>query len=89
MGGYPWSLKQRILGDKGHLSNEDGADALMNVMGNRTKKIFLGHLSKDNNMKELAHLTVESTMKEHDLAVGSDFNVFDTDPEKATKLVIL
>ena len=28
-GAYPWSLKQRILSDKGHLSNEDGAQTMM------------------------------------------------------------
>ena len=30
---YPWSLKQRILSDQGHLSNEDSANALMSVLG--------------------------------------------------------
>lgn len=86
MGAYPWSLKQRILGDQGHLSNEDGAQALIDVMGNRTKKIYLGHLSKENNMKELAHLTVEMIMRGQDLAVGHDFSLLDTDPECATPL---
>jgi len=46
MGAYPWHLKQRILGDKGHLSNEDGALALAEMIGDRTKRIYLGHLSK-------------------------------------------
>lgn len=86
MGAYPWSLKQRILGDQGHLSNEDGAQALIDVMGNRTKKIYLGHLSRENNMKELAHLTVEMIMKGQDVAVGQDFALLDTDPECATPL---
>ncbi|WP_281165393.1 MBL fold metallo-hydrolase [Liquorilactobacillus sicerae] len=86
MGAYPWSLKQRILSDTGHLSNEDGADAMIDVLGNQTKKIYLGHLSQDNNVKELAHLTVASIMKEHDLAVEHDFKILDTDPNRATKL---
>ena len=46
-GSYPWSLKQRILSDKGHLSNEDGAGTMIRTIGNRTKKIYLGHLSKE------------------------------------------
>ncbi|KRN08653.1 MBL fold metallo-hydrolase [Liquorilactobacillus mali] len=87
MGAYPWSLKQRILSDRGHLSNDDGASALIDVLGNRTKQIYLGHLSKDNNVKELAHLTVETAMKQQDLGVNEDFGIYDTDPEKATKLV--
>ncbi|MEE6666590.1 MBL fold metallo-hydrolase [Pediococcus acidilactici] len=89
MGGYPWPLKQRIMGDHGHLSNEDGANALMDVIGNRTKKIYLGHLSLHNNMKELAHLTVSSMMQNHDLAVGHDFEILDTDHEKADPLALI
>lgn len=83
---YPWALKQRILGDQGHLSNEDGANALMSVLGPRTKKIYLGHLSQENNLKELAHLTVKRTMQAYDLGVGSDFELLATDPAKATEL---
>lgn len=89
MGPYPWSLKQRIMGDTGHLSNEDGARAIIDVLGNHTKRIFLGHLSKENNIKELAHLTVENIMKEHDLAVEHDFHLLDTSPDQATSLITL
>jgi len=89
MGRYPWPLKQRILGDEGHLSNEDSANALMDVIGQRTKRIYLGHRSQDNNMKTLAHLTVASMMKAHDFGVEHDFQIYDTDPETATKLVTL
>ena len=86
MGGYPWNLKQRILGDKGHLSNEDGALVMADILGNKTKKVFLGHLSKENNIKELAHMTMENTLKEKGLGVNIDFEVRDTDPEKPTSL---
>src|SRR5699024_3817030 len=50
---YSWPLKQRILGTEGHLSNEDGANALMDVIGARTKTVFLGHRSHENNTKSL------------------------------------
>lgn len=86
MGSYAWSLKQRILGDQGHLSNEDGALALANVLGNHTKHVYLGHLSQENNQKNLAHLTVASILAEHDLAVDHDFFLHDTDPLKATAI---
>ena len=86
MGPYPWNLKQRILGDRGHLSNEDGALVMTDVIGNRTKRIYLGHLSKENNMKELAHLTMENVLKEKDFGVGHDFEIYDTDPDEATEL---
>ncbi|WP_461244097.1 MBL fold metallo-hydrolase [Secundilactobacillus muriivasis] len=89
MGSYSWPLKQRILGDTGHLSNEDGADAMMDVLGRHTKRIFLGHLSQENNMKSLAHLTVASILEDHDFGVDHDFKILDTDPEKASGLVTL
>ena len=41
-GSYPWSTKQRILSDQGHLCNEDGADAMIRTIGNKTKKNLLG-----------------------------------------------
>ncbi|EOL42513.1 metallo-beta-lactamase YycJ [Enterococcus phoeniculicola] len=86
MGGYPWSLKQRILGDHGHLSNEDGALVMTDIIGDRTKRIYLGHLSKENNLKELAHLTMENTLREKDFGVDEAFRVYDTDPDSATEL---
>lgn len=85
-GSYSWNLKQRILSDKGHLCNEDGADAMIRALGNRTKKIYLGHLSKENNIKELAHMTMVNQLAQADLAVGTDFQVYDTSPDSATQL---
>ena len=79
-GSYAWRLKQRILSDLGHLSNEDGADAMIRTLGNKTKKIYLGHLSKENNIKELAHMTMVNQLARADLAVGHDFDVLDTSP---------
>ncbi|MHC9001120.1 MBL fold metallo-hydrolase [Enterococcus bulliens] len=86
MGAYPWNLKQRILGDKGHLSNEDGALAMKDLLGDRTKRIYLGHLSRENNLKELAHLTMETILKEYDKGVNETFKLYDTDPDRATEL---
>ncbi|HIY58647.1 MAG TPA: MBL fold metallo-hydrolase [Candidatus Tetragenococcus pullicola] len=86
MGSYPWHLKQRILGDKGHLSNDDGALVMTDILTDQTKRIYLGHRSQENNLKELAHLTMENILREHDLGVGEAFQVFDTDPDKATSI---
>ena len=57
-GPYPYVLKQRILGGKGHLSNEDCGRLLNGILGGRTGSVFLGHLSKENNFPELAYETV-------------------------------
>src|SRR5690625_917190 len=82
MGRYPWSVKQRILGDSGHVSNEDCGLALSDVIRNETKRVYLAHLSKDNNMKDLARMSVDNVLKERDI----DIQLFDTDPEKPTTL---
>lgn len=57
-GPYPFKLRQRILGDKGHLSNYDCSKYLSNFIGNNTKYIMLAHLSQDNNTPELAYTTL-------------------------------
>lgn len=89
MGNYPWSLKQRILSDKGHLSNEDGALALADMIGDNTKRVYLGHLSKENNMKNIARETVHDILLRKDLAVDQDFYLYDTDPDYAQKIFTL
>lgn len=86
MGAYPWRTKQRILSDQGHLSNEDGAEAAFNVLGNKTKKIFLGHLSLNNNIKELAHLTMDGYLQQHDVDTKKELHIIDTSHEHASQL---
>ena len=58
VGKYPYYLKQRILGDKGHLSNELSGQLLSQVLHDRLKTVVLGHLSKENNYEQLAFETV-------------------------------
>lgn len=58
VGPYPYPLKQRILGKKGHLSNESAGRLLSEVLHDGMKKIVLGHLSQENNVPELAFETV-------------------------------
>lgn len=53
-GRYPFELRQRILSDKGHLSNYDSAKYLAKFIGPNTKKIILAHLSEENNTESLA-----------------------------------
>lgn len=65
-GPYPFVLKQRILGDKGHLSNEATANILLKLVGDKTKYIFLAHISEHNNTKELALKTITNALDEVD-----------------------
>lgn len=82
MGRYPWSVKRRILGDSGHVSNEDCGLALSDIIGNQTKRIYLAHLSKDNNMKDLARMSVNNILQER----GINLDIFDTDPANPTPM---
>lgn len=59
VGAYPYPLKQRILSDRGHLSNESAGKLLCHLLHDDLKAVFLGHLSKDNNYEELAYETVK------------------------------
>ena len=59
VGAYPYYLKQRVMGDKGHLSNELSGRLLCDILHGGLKHILLGHLSKDNNYEELAYETVK------------------------------
>lgn len=54
----PWSLKQRIRGRQGHLSNRVAAEMLAEIAGPALQQVFLGHLSEDCNRPDLAVRTV-------------------------------
>ena len=82
MGRYPWSVKRRILSDSGHVSNEDCGYALSEVIGNKTERIYLAHLSQDNNMKDLAKMSVEQILQTH----GINIDIHHTDPMSPTPL---
>ena len=59
VGPYPYPLKQRVLGDRGHLSNELSGRLLCDILHDNLRKVMLGHLSKENNYAELAYETVK------------------------------
>jgi phosphoribosyl 1,2-cyclic phosphodiesterase len=59
----PWSLKQRILGRHGHLSNEAAADTAEQIMSAELRHIYLGHLSRECNLPQLAHRVVNERLQ--------------------------
>ncbi len=65
VGSYPYVLKQRILGECGHLSNDSAAELIVKLLHEKLKCIVLGHLSKENNYPELAYETVYQEVKKH------------------------
>lgn len=58
VGNYPYYLKQRILGERGHLSNELAGRLLSRLLHDGLQAVILGHLSKENNLPELAYEAV-------------------------------
>lgn len=52
-GRYPWHLKRRIAGDKGHLSNNQALELFLKSKAEKLQYLFLSHLSKDNNCPQL------------------------------------
>ena len=65
-GPYPYILKQRIISDRGHLSNSTTGLILRKIVGKRTKFVFLAHISEHNNTKEIALEKVVEKLKEID-----------------------
>ncbi len=66
-GSYPKWLKQRIVGTLGHLSNKDSSFYLSKLIGAKTQKIVLMHLSKENNTEKKALETLQETLKEYEI----------------------
>jgi len=61
-GPYPYSLKKRILGDRGHLSNESSGQLVRSLLNDHVKRIMLGHLSETNNYEDLAYEAVKAEL---------------------------
>lgn len=61
-GSYPYMLKRRILSDVGHLSNIACSEFVTELVKNGTTRLFLGHLSKENNLPDLAFQTTKSAL---------------------------
>lgn len=74
-GSYPFPLKQRILGELGHLSNETAAKTALYLVQHGTEHIMLGHLSKENNRPEIAMLETYNILTNSNVNVGKDMTL--------------
>lgn len=72
---YPNSVKARILSRIGHLSNEQTATALAELVQGKGEQIYLTHLSKNNNMPALAEMHVISSLKRKGLNNGEHYQI--------------
>ena len=75
-GPYPLSLQERILSDRGHLSNEAAAAAAVRLVETGTRRLILAHLSEQNNTPLLAAQTVSSALDKAGFANGRDYLLF-------------
>lgn len=85
-GPYSWSLKHRIMSDVGHLSNDQAADTLLEVVSPKTKNIFLAHRSQHNNTQYLAHETAKDLLVAGEANLPADVSIIDTNPLQASSL---
>ena len=83
---YPFATRQRILSDKGHLSNYDSAKYLSTFIGDKTKYILLAHLSEENNTKELAYVTLTDRLTKENIKVNK---IIITKQDKETEFITI
>ena len=68
---YPFILKQRISGPKGHLSNSTAGKTIAELVKSDLKEVMLGHLSKENNFPELAYQTVLEELQSNNVDLNT------------------
>ena len=86
---YSPPLKSRILGNRGHLSNEACAKALLQLIGAGTKHVVLGHLSEENNTPTLARNVSEGAMTREGIQPGKDVQLEVALREEVSSIFVL
>lgn len=81
-GSYPWHLKKRILGTRGHLSNEAAGFTLKNLP-HKPQEVILAHLSEHNNTPQTAVNTIRSIISQQENAA---VNLHVASPDKTLSL---
>lgn len=82
-GPYPYALKQRILGERGHLSNEACGEALPALARGGVTQFVLAHLSRENNTPQLAYLTAKTALAQQGFSENRDFRLWVAAPESS------
>lgn len=72
---YPLSLKRRIDGPNGHLSNINSAEAIEKLVASGARQVVLSHLSKENNTPELAYTFISSKIGQDGIKEGEDVKI--------------
>lgn len=72
---YPFLLKQRISGACGHLSNNDCAKTVLELIKKGNRRFVLAHLSEQNNTPQVAFETIKCALTQSGLKIGVDFQL--------------
>ncbi len=84
-GSYPWPLKQRILSNRGHLSNNDAAWALVRMKKKQTQ-VLLAHLSEENNRPAVAQATICDIIERQGCGLGDELAIHLAKPNETVTL---
>ena len=88
-GSYPYILKQRILGANGHLSNFACSEYIKELAKSGTTRFVLSHLSRENNLPELARQTAISALSELEMEENKDYRLYVSPPENDARSIVL
>lgn len=88
-GAYPYPLKQRILSDKGHLSNAAADAFAKELVQAGATRIVLSHLSRDNNVPEIARLSAVSALLDMGAKENEDYRLYVSKPVNDGGMIVL
>ncbi len=86
-GSYPPHLKNRILSDKGHLSNVSCSTELSKLVDSGLTRIVLGHLSRENNRPEIARSVTTSALMDKGMVEDSDYTLYIAPPKNGKAII--
>ena len=78
-GSYPIHLKRRIAADTGHLSNDQAGLYLAENYNGKLQHVFLCHLSRENNLPNIAYTTIQNYLENKQVVVGKDVQLITLD----------
>jgi phosphoribosyl 1,2-cyclic phosphodiesterase len=85
VGPYPWALKQRVMSRRGHLSNESVARYLANEFDGRARHVVLAHLSRKNNLPEVALESARRALEERTMLLCNQTRLEMAGPDTISK----
>lgn len=88
-GTYTYQLKQRILSNSGHLSNDSCAEYACELVRGGTTRIVLSHLSRENNMPDIAYQTTLCALRQEGFKENKDFRLSVSPQENHERPIVL